>query len=85
VIVSPEAAEDMRRAFEAAAMLGASVAETLEHEVDAALEAIAVAEATGGAAIARRRVGASTWAVLYVAEPRRVIVVALVRSRSARG
>lgn len=81
MIVSPEAAADMRRALEAAVALGASAAEAWERDLDETLEALAGAQATSGDAMARRRVGASTWAVLYVAEPRRVVVVALVRSR----
>lgn len=79
MIVSPEAAADMRRALEAAAALGSSSAEAWERDLDETLEALAGAQATSGDAIARRRVGA--WALLYVAEPRRVVVVALVRSR----
>jgi len=82
VIVSPEAAEDIRRAIEAASADGPSASEALEREVDAALEAIATTGAPAGSAIARHRVGTSAWAVLYVAEPRRVTVVALVRSRA---
>ncbi len=69
-------------ALEGAATLGVPVAEALERDLDAALEGLAFSEPTGGAAIARRRIGASTWAVLYVVEPRRVVVVALVRSRA---
>ena len=82
MIVSPEAAQDIRVALDGAAMLGAPVAEALERDLDAALEGLALSEPGGGAAIARRRVGASIWAVLYVVELRRVVVVALVRSRS---
>lgn len=81
MIVSPEAAEDMRRAVEHAATLGSSAVEAWERDLDDALEAVASARASSEAAIARRRVGTSTWAVLYVAEPRRVVVVALVRLR----
>ena len=80
MIVSPEAAEDMRRALEAEATLGMSAAHALEREIDAVLEALAGASASP--AIARRRIGESTWAVLFVVEPRRVVVVALLRSRS---
>ena len=81
VIVSPEAAADMRRASDAAVSLGPSVAEDWERELDLTLEALAAAALGDGSAIARRRIGTSTWAVLYVTEPRRVVVVALVRSR----